>query len=431
MYQEVYETTASEPKEWMDGVLRLSDEQLQEYLGQWEGWTLPLLPNLSVLEPLVLRVIALATAHTAEVPTLLQLLSSLRLLQAASLSPLLPTQALALSQVLTLDHWPTIIQALSVLLEGVEAPVPSRQAPNPSIYSDLAAKAYALAMGGNLNSPAFLPLGTLNCPNFTYKQGDITHTISLSTAVPSLSSEEMFAWGCRQRVKQCGDEVAMIRAQVLGAGVLMRTREEHYLGAFWKSGPERWMIPELMTILHSPRYPACLHSDILSFFRSLLQFSRSVHSLLCFEVLSQVSSVLSPAQSSGLLQCLLRDIAENQAELVPQVTADWPEFGRSVLRLVGAVCVGARRGESVVVQMVVPVMVDMLRKGDRYAPELLLELSTVLSAIIHLSISRFREFNGLETVLNLLISCLSSYLHCLSQPLSQSHRYQSFNRPYP
>lgn len=424
MYQEVSESLGAEPKAWMDGLLRLSDEELLQYLGQWEGWTLPLLPNLAVLEPLVLRVIALATAHIAHTSTLLLLLSTLRLLQDASLSPLLPTQVCSLAQVLTLDNWPAIIQALSVFLEGVEAPIPSRQSQSPSIYSDLAAKAYALAMGGNLNSPTFLPLGTTNSQDFTYKQGDTTHTVSFatsSTAMVTLPPEELWAWDSRQRVRQCEDEVVMMRAQVLGAGVLMRTREERWCGAFWKSGPDRWMIPEAVAILHNPRFPPFLHSDIMNLFRALLHYSRSVHSLLCFEVLSHVSSVLEPAQSSGLLQCLLRDIAESQAEVVPQESADWPEFGRSVLRLVAAVCVKARRGESMVVQMVLPVLVDMLRKGDRYAPALLLELSTVLASTIHLSIARFREFNGLETVLHFLISCLASYLQSAFPGLQLLH----------
>ena len=342
-------------QEWVQSLILLPDEHLLSYFSQWTGWTLNPLSDLTQVKPILVRMEQLLRSELAEgrLDSVSALLVALRKLQQAAGSRNMHFMSEALGEVLDLDNWDLVLQALALLQAS---PLRSYRLFRPQRSQELsllAYKLYTLAMGANVNNNHTFTFQEMHAAEFTadftcftYRLGDQAVQLSTEDAVADLKPELLYALRCRRRLAKTRTRKEAMLAQLLSVSALLKTQDAQYVQELWKSYPELWLLPSLVSLLRDASLTPVFHKQILEVMRAmLLSADIASESSREREVAKSLQSSLSPAQTHGLLQTLLRDVITGSPGLLPLFTCGDQTFLKSTLSLVEAIAVLKHRSK--------------------------------------------------------------------------------------
>lgn len=414
-------------QEWVQSLIQLPDEHLLSYFSQWSGWTLSPLSDLTQVKPILVRMEQLLRSELAadRLESVSVLLVALRKLQQAAGSRNMHFMSEALGEVLDLDDWNLVLQALALLQASSLRSYRLFRPQRSQELSTLAYKLYTLAMGANVNNSHTFTFQEMHAAEFTadftcftYRLGDQAVQLSTEDSVPDLKSELLYALRCRRRLARTRTRKEAMLAQLLSVSALLKTQDAQYVQELWKSYPELWLLPSLISLLRDPSLTPVFHKQILEVMRAML-LSTDIESDSSREreVANCLQSALAPAQTHGLLQTLLRDLITGSPGLLPQLTCENQAFLKSTLALVEAIAVLKHRSDNAHIPGLVSLLLQMLVSPccEKVKPQRLAKASQVLCILIQHSIVMFKELDGLQVTLDLL-------LHSLEHTSGQSDR---------
>ncbi|OMJ79080.1 hypothetical protein SteCoe_20987 [Stentor coeruleus] len=408
----IVETNGSAPDtvlEWVESLQSLSDEAFLSEISQTKQWNWQDLDDLSAISGILNRIDSLLVSFTKSqnFPNLLNLLDFSCILLSSTYSKSLYNSIDEILEILDLQSWAVIYKALKLL--RILSSGPRTKSTKASKNTSLVHKLYVLGLGSNLNNPSPISLqdmcstGPLKKIMFSYGQSDKDIEVPDNLKYICLN---------RQRTNDSLDSLIdrplIVACQLQALSVFLQLYPDSALiQEFCKTLPEIWLLPAISELIRTPQTVE-VHISAVNLLSSILDMLESSRHDTFQSQLATVAHDIFVSWD-GLMLSLLREVAMQSTLQI--TSSNNPEFIVSVLDLTFSIDEGKHRVDISHLPAMTCFLVMMLKNSydTRLHPGILTKAVKILSFILSHSMDMFKEVQGLQTSLGLVISHIQQF----------------------
>ncbi|OMJ87502.1 hypothetical protein SteCoe_10754 [Stentor coeruleus] len=408
----IVETNSSAPDtvlEWVKRLQSLSDEAFLSEISQTKQWNWEDLDDLSGIIGILNRIDSLLVSFTESknYPNLLCLLDFSCILLSSTYTKSLYNSIDEVLEILDLQPWAVVYKALKLL--RILSSGPGTKSTKASKNSNLVHKLYVLGLGTNLNNPSPVSLQDMcsTCPlkkiMFSYGQSDGDIEIPDNLKYICLN---------RQRTNDSLDSLIdrplIVACQLQALSVFLQLYPDSVLiQEFCKTLPEIWLLPAISELIRTPQTVEVHISavNLLSSILAMLESSR--HDAFQSQLATVAHDIF--VSWNGLMLSLLREVAMKSTLQI--TSSNNPEFIVSVLDLTCTIAEGKHRMDTSHLPAVTCSLIVLLKNSHetQLHPRILTKAVKILSSLLSHSMDMFKEVQGLQTSLGLVISHIKQF----------------------